>query len=377
MEERDARLSGLFTQRKAGVTSCEFALEPGDDSSAALRARDFCAGLLPAPDGRRLGRIQSWERPAAGPAGRGREGVRVPGNSLGDQPAAVGLPSDLKFRPQRWWTLDLVDRQKLLLRDVSAPLGLPVNPFNFILHRHNALSGSLQRGGISLACARPFLVRITPGRLAATGGAAGIPVRLGELPPGATEEDADLMWRALTSLGSAAAGMVPAGGKITFADAARASSDGAMYDQLRQRAGEEMALAVLGQTFTGGGEEGHTLGYSGRAHEAVRFDLVDSDARALDGTLNRQFFGPITLLNFGPDVAAPVYRTLVEEPVDLQRLATSVSTLVSVGLRVPAKWARRKFGIPAPADGEEVLAASAADRTNASSGAITDGKAGD
>ena len=93
----------------------------------------------------------------------------------------------------------------------------------------------------------------------------------------------------------------------------------------------------------------------------MRFDLVDSDARALDETLNRQFFGPITLLNFGPDVAAPVYRTLVEEPVDLQRLATSVSTLVSVGLRVPAKWARKKFGIPAPADGEEVLAAAATD----------------
>jgi phage gp29-like protein len=150
-----------------------------------------------------------------------------------------------------------------------------------------------------------------------------------------------------------------------------------MYDQLRQRAGEEMALAVLGQTFTGGNGEGHTLGYSGRAHEAVRFDLVDSDARALDETLNRQFFGPITLLNFGPEVAAPVYRTLVEEPVDLQRLATSVLTLVSVGLRVPAKWARRKFGIPAPADGEEVLAPIAADRTNASSATTTDGKAGD
>ena len=379
MEERDARLSGLFTQRKAGVTSCEFALEPGDDSSASLRARDFCAALLPAPDGKRLGRIQSWSdrlRDLLDAVAKGFACLEI----LWETSQRQWLPSDLKFRPQRWWTLDLVDRQKLLLRDVSAPLGLPVNPFNFILHRHNALSGSLQRGGISLACARPFLVRNYALRdwlqLAEL---CGIPVRLGELPPGATQEDADLMWRALTSLGSAAAGMVPAGGKITFADAARASSDGAMFDQLRQRAGEEMALAVLGQTFTGGGggEEGHTLGFSGRVHEAVRFDLVDSDARALDETLNRQFFGPITLLNFGPEVAAPVYRTLVEEPVDLQRLATSVSTLVSVGLRVPAKWARRKFGIPAPADGEEVLAPSAPDRTNGSSAMTTDGKAGD
>ncbi len=378
MEERDAKLSGLFTQRKAGVTSCEFALEPGDDSQPALRARDFCAALLPAPDGKRLGRIQSWSdrlRDLLDAVSKGFACLEI----LWETSQRQWLPSDLKFRPQRWWTLDLVDRQKLLLRDVSAPLGLPVNPFNFIMHRHNAHSGSLQRGGISLACARPFLVRNYALRdwlqLAEL---CGIPVRLGELAPGATQEDADLMWRALTSLGSAAAGMVPAGGKITFADAARAASDGAMFDQLRQRAGEEMALAILGQTFTGGGEEGHTLGFSGRAHEAVRFDLVDSDARALDETLNRQFFGPITLLNFGPEVAAPVYRTLVEEPVDLQRLATSVSTLVSVGLRVPAKWARKKFGIPAPADGEEVLTtATAPDRSNRSGGTTSDGKAGD
>jgi phage gp29-like protein len=355
MEERDARLSGLFTQRKAGVTSCEFALEPGDDSSAALRARDFCAALLPAPDGKRLGRIQSWSdrlRDLLDAVSKGFACLEILWETSGKQ----WLPSDLKFRPQRWWTLDLVDRQKLLLRDVSAPLGMAVNPFNFIMHRHNAHSGSLQRGGISLACARPFLVRNYALRdwlqLAEL---CGIPVRLGELPPGATQEDADRMWRALTSLGSAAAGMVPAGGKITFASAAGAAGDGAMFDQLRERAGEEMALAILGQTFTGGSGEGHTLGFSGRAHEAVRFDLVDSDVRALDETLNRQFFGPIALLNFGPDVAAPVYRTLVEEPVDLQRLATSVSTLVSVGLRVPSKWARRKFGIPEPTDGEEVL----------------------
>jgi phage gp29-like protein len=377
MEERDARLAGLFTQRKAGVTSCEFALDPGDDSSASLRARDFCAALLPAPDGKRLGRIQCWGdrlRDLLDAVAKGFACLEI----LWETSERQWLPSELKFRPQRWWTLDLVDRQKLLLRDVSAPLGLPVNPFNFVIHRHNALSGSLQRGGISLACARPFLVRNYALRdwlqLAEL---CGIPVRLGELAPGATQEDADMMWRALTSLGSAAAGMVPAGGKITFADAARAASDGEMFDRLRERAGEEMALAVLGQTFTGGGGEGHTLGFSGRAHEAVRFDLVDSDARALDETLNRQFFGPTALLNFGPDVAAPVYRTLVEEPVDLQRLATSVSTLVSVGLRVPAKWARRKFGIPAPADGEEVLAANAPDRTNGPSGTATDGEASD
>jgi phage gp29-like protein len=170
------------------------------------------------------------------------------------------------------------------------------------------------------------------------------------------------------------------------------ANDGQLFDKLRERAGEEMALAVLGQTFTGGGGEGHALGYSGQAHEAVRFDLVDSDAKGLDETLNRQFFGPITLLNFGPDVPPPVYRTLVEEPVDLQRLATSVSTLVSVGLRVPARWARKKFGIPAPDDREEVLAppavrapgqpadslapADPADRSDRTDRTPIDGKAG-
>jgi phage gp29-like protein len=360
MEERDARLSGLFTQRKAGVTSCGFALEPGDDSAQALRARDFCAALLPAGDGKRLGRIQSWSdrlRDLLDAVSKGFSCLEI----LWETSERQWAPVDLKFRPQRWWTLDLVDRQKLLLRDVSAPLGLPVNPFNFVMHRHNAHSGSLQRGGISLACARPFLVRNYALRdWLQLADLCGIPVRLGELPAGATQEDADLMWRALTSLGSAAAGMVPSGGKITFADNARQANDGELFDKLRERAGGEMDLAILGQMFTSGSGAGggRGLGFSGQAHENVRFDLVDSDARALDETLNRQFFGPVTLLNFGPETPAPIYRTLAEEPVDLQRLATSVSTLVSVGLRVPANWARKKFGIPEPEDGEEMLAPS-------------------
>ena len=205
--------------------------------------------------------------------------------------------------------------------DASAPLGMAVNPFNFVIHQHHAMCGAIQRGGIFFASCGRFWCALGLREWLQLAEICGIPVRLGELPPGATRDDADLMWRALMSLGEAAAGMVPSGGKITFAENTRMANDGQFFDKLRERAGAEMELAILGQLFTAGTRAGasHSLGSSGAAHENVRFDLIDSDADAMDETLNRQFFQPITTLNFGPDCPAPVYRTLVEEAEDLPR----------------------------------------------------------
>ena len=360
MEERDAHLLGLMTQRKGGVTGCRFALDPGDDSAEAERARDFCGRLLPDPaSDRRVGKLTGWSARVAellDAIAKGFACLEIVWETSEKQ----WLPTDLKFRPQRWWREDLVDRTKLLLLDTSAPLGMAVNPYNFIMHRHHASAGALHRGGVFFALMRPFLVRAWSLKdwlqLAEI---CGIPVRLGELPPGATSDDADLMWRALMSLGDAAAGMVPSGGKITFAENTRMANDGQLFDKLRERAGAEMELAILGQLFTAGTRAGasHSLGSSGAAHENVRFDLIDSDADALDETLNRQFFQPITTLNFGPDCPAPVYRTLVEEAEDLPALSKVIVEGVSVGAKIGQNYWHKKFGVPVPDEGEDLLTA--------------------
>ena len=360
MEERDAKLLGLFGQRKSAILGCQFVMEPGDDSAAADKALDFCSALLPDPrNNRRLGKLSGWSDTLAellDAVSKGFACVEI----LWETSEKQWMPRELKFRPQRWWREDLIDRQKLLLLDVSAPLGMPVNPYNFIMHRHHAMVGAIRRGGISLACARPWLVRNYSLRdwlqLAEI---CGIPVRLGELAPGATRDDADQMWQALTTLGNASAGMVPAGSKITFADNTRMANDGQLFDKLRERAGGEMELAILGQMETSGAGAGGSgsrgLGRTGKPQEAVRFEIQSSDAQALDETINRQFFRPITLLNFGPDVPAPIYRTVCEEAKDLNELSQVVTRLVSVGQPVGVAWSSKTFAIPLPDEGEQLL----------------------
>ena len=111
MEERDAHLLGLLTQRKGGVTGCQFALDPGDDSAEAERARDFCATLLPDPtNNRRVGRLAGWDDRLAellDAISKGFACLEI----IWETSEKQWLPADLKFRPQRWWREGLIDRK--------------------------------------------------------------------------------------------------------------------------------------------------------------------------------------------------------------------------------------------------------------------------
>ena len=113
------------------------------------------------------------------------------------------------------------------------------------------------------------------------------------------------------------------------------------------------------KTLTSGGEGGGSYAL-GQVHNAVRLDLVMADAHALGRTLTEQFLTPLVQLNLGPTAPIPRWIFQIEEPEDLNATATRVETLGRAGLRIPARWAYEKFGIPEPADDEEVLVASPA-----------------
>jgi phage gp29-like protein len=345
MEVRDAYLDGLLNQRKAGVTSCRYELIPGDDSSQAQAAAEFCQKVVD--------EVPYWTdrvNDLLDAIPKGFACLEI----LWETSEKSWRPRDLTFRPQRWWTLDQSDRNKLLLRDDKDWKGREINPLNFIQHVHHARSGSLDRAGLSLACTRPFLVRNYAIKdWLAFAEVFGMPVRLGKLPQGASDADAKLLWEAFKSLGHDAAGMIPAGAEITFPNV-NVTTNADFFAKLREGSGQEMTICILGQLLTTGGETGGSYAL-GQVHQNARWDLVDSDAKRLDETLNRRLFAPISALNFGPDVAPPVYRTTVEAPEDLESGARVVQTLVGSGLKIPQSWVYGKFGIPVPEDDEAVL----------------------
>lgn len=345
MEEKDGELDAHLRTRKSGVSRLKYQVEPADDSPEARRAADLCREILADTSGVRQAVFDLLDAVA-----KGFSVLEIDWQTT----ASRWLPRDLVWRPQRWFTV-AEDGQTLRLKDTAAG-GQEMNPLNFIIHRVRARSGFCARTGLLRSCVRAFVVRHFSWKdWMSFAEVYGMPPRIGRLREGVSwdSREARELWDAVRSLGMDAAAVVREGNRIETLDT-RAAGEGEIYERILDRASREMTLAVLGQLLTSRGEKGgsHALG---EVHNQVRWDLVESDAAALQETLTTQLLRPLVKLNLGDESPVPRWRFDVEKPRDLEALARTVKTLGEAGLQIPASWAHEKFGIPEPGDGEAVL----------------------
>ena len=181
----------------------------------------------------------------------------------------------------------------------------------------------------------------------------GMPLRLGKYAPGASEDDKAALMEALIQIGTDAAGMVPDGTSIEFIEAAKVSSID-LYERLARYCDEQMSKAILGQTLTsdsGGGSFAQS-----KTHNEVRHDLTVADCKALAATLRRDLIRPLVEFNFGVGAAIPTIRFDSAEAEDLQQTAEIYKTLIcDMGVKVPESHVRKKFSLPEPQAGEEIV----------------------
>lgn len=123
--------------------------------------------------------------------------------------------------------------------------------------------------------------------------------------------------------------------------------------------GREMSKCVLGQTETT--ESSSSSGYAqSKTHNEVKKDKTESDARFISTDITRDLITWLVVLNFGTGVRVPRLRFITEDAIDLLAFGSGVEKLAAKsGLRIPAKWARDKAGIPHPVEGEEVIGGTA------------------
>jgi phage gp29-like protein len=158
---------------------------------------------------------------------------------------------------------------------------------------------------------------------------------------------------AIYSLGSDAAGIVPDTTVIEFIESQKTTSV-EIYEQLARYCDEQTSKAVLGQTLTsdsGGGSYAQS-----KTHNEVRHDLTVADAKALATTVRRDIIRPLVEYNFGKDVDIPFFTFDCREAEDQKETVDIYRTLVcDMGLKIPESHIYKKFNIPKPEEGEEVL----------------------
>ena len=244
------------------------------------------------------------------------------------------------------------DEMKVCTKEYPSGISLPEN--KFVVHRYKAKSGHTSRAGIMRVVSWMYLFKNYDIKdWVSFCEVFGMPLRLGKYDASASEDDKKQLMEAIISLGTDAAGIVPSSTMIEFIESQKTTSV-EIYEKLARYCDEQISKAILGQTLTsdsGGGSYAQS-----KTHNEVRHDLTVADAKALAVTIRRDIIRPLVEFNFGMDAELPFFVFDCQEVEDQKETVEIYKTLVcDMGLEIPKGHIYKKFSIPEPEEGEEVL----------------------
>ena len=348
MEERDLHYLGVVSTRKRQVAQIGITIEPVSDAPQDVRDADLVRESLDRDD---------IEDELIDILDAIAKGYSV-GEIIWDTSEREWRPVRIEHRLPQWFDYDRITGSRLQMRTEGGGwMDLP--PYKFVTHAPGAKSGLPIRGGLARVAAFGWIAKsYTMRDWIQFAEVYGRPLRLGKYQPGATEAEKSVLYRAVREIGADAAAIIPEGMVIEFVADSAGSAHADMHRELVRYIDSQISIAVLGQTLTT--QEGDSGSYAlGQVHNLVRQDIERADGRQLAATIRRDLVVPIVTLNHGPRPAYPrVIIERVSDP-DLAMLAGSLERLVPLGLRVRAEQIRTMFGLAAPDDDDEVLAAPA------------------
>lgn len=347
IEERDLHYLGVLGTRRRSVSQIDVTVEAASDAAEDVQIAD---------------RIRDWLRrdelteemfDILDCIGKGYSFTEI----VWDRSEGQWWPARLEWRDPRWFRFDRRDlATPLLIGEAGADEPLP--PFKFIFATIRAKSGLALRSGLARAAAWAWMFKaFTQRDWAIFTQTYGQPLRIGKYDGGASEEEKEILWRAVANIAGDCAAIIPMGMTIEFVETKSVGATADLYERRADWLDRQISKAVLGQTATTDAVTGG-LG-SGTEHRQVQEDIERADARALAAILNRDLVRPWVDLEFGPRKRYPRLVIARPEKEDLKGLVDAVAKLVPLGLRVEQSELRDRLGLSDPGAGAELLGASA------------------
>lgn len=289
--------------------------------------------------------------------------------------AEAWKPKKICRRNPKFFTLDDRTASEWRLAHKDYPEGKPLAPYKYIVHEPALTAGLPVAAGLARVCVAMHMFKSFGLRSwMRFGEVFGMPLRIGKYAQGSSPADVATLKRALRDIGSDAAAVFPQGMEIVFERAAMSGASGGdeFFKVMAEFMNSEMSKAVLGQTMTT--DDGSSMAQA-VVHDKVRHDIRNADAESLEDTLNAQLIRPLIDLNFGPRPSPRDYPRLTfdtAEPEDLVAFSQAIVPLLPYGLGVGQAFIRKKYGIPEPEEGEELLEAPTPQPTEPSNGDESD-----
>ncbi|UOA07631.1 DUF935 domain-containing protein [Methylobacter sp. S3L5C] len=348
MEEKDAHIAAELSKRKMAAKKLDWKLVPPRDATAAeKKATKLLEALI--RDELDAGALRMSLLDAIG------HGFSCIELGWGRTAAGLWFPDQVEHRPPTWFTCPQENRNTLHLRDNRSTYGVPLQPFGWIVHIHSSRSGYLARSGLHRVLAWPYLYKNFSVRdLAEFLEVYGLPIRVGQYPPGASDDEKRALMNAVLSIGHNAAGIIPDSMKLELQQVMATGSADAFKVMIDWCEGS-VSKAILGGTLTSstGASGNRSLG---EVHNEVRLDIRDDDVTQLDQTLSAYLVYPMAMLNgLFADNRCPTWVSDTQEPSDLALFATALPALAAAGAKIPVSYVNLKLKIPEPEAGEAIL----------------------
>lgn len=186
----------------------------------------------------------------------------------------------------------------------------------------------------------------------------GLPFRWANYEPHAPQATVDAICNMLQNMGSAGWAAFPSGTSLELKEATKEGGDHSPQGELLDRADRYARLIILGQTMSGSQDASKGGGKAfGSVESDVKARRINAAAKYACAILNTQLIPSILTINYGDDDEAPQVRLLEDDEGDLSQ-AQRDKVLAGAGLEIPKSFLRKKYGLPAPREGEEVVGGS-------------------
>lgn len=262
-------------------------------------------------------------------------------------------PQDYCWVDPRYLRPDAETLSEILLISDGDPYGVALEPYKFMIHTPRSKSGSVWRNGLARLVAVMYMLKsFTVRDWWAFAEVFGIPIRVGKYGPNASDGDIKTLVNAVSRIASDAGAVIPESMKLDLIESAKGNGGPTLFENMARWCDEQISKAVLGQTMTA--DNGSSRAQAS-VHNEVRIDIAKWDARQLEACVNEYLVKPYIILNWGVQAHYPKVRIKVPEPEDLKMLVDSITPLIDRGFKVSAVSIREKFGLPEPAEGDELL----------------------
>ncbi|NHO33319.1 DUF935 domain-containing protein [Acetobacter fallax] len=278
------------------------------------------------------------------------------------------VPDKLLFRPQRWFDISYQDGESLKIRDDASVTFTPdmigalpesgfagVDPRQYVVHRHPSWSGLTLQSGLTRAIAWASMFKFFTVRdWGIFVQNFGLPGRIGRYGPGASEEDREVLWRAVTDYGGMFGAIMPKDMDFELVEPKHGAGSNDIHERRAKWLDEQISKAVLGQTGTTDARSGTHA--SGAIHRQVQEDIERADGLLLSWTVNEQIVRPMIDMTFGgADGDYPLVMIGRPDEIPLSELVQAVQWLGPQGLKVKAQEVLDRMSLSPPEDGDETI----------------------